>query len=137
MNEASTLGGDGPGAAIGLAYQEIGPELVRATVPVAPIVQQPAGLVHGGIYSLIAESITSHATGRAVRDEGAVAFGQASTTTLLRPITEGTIHATARRRHGGRTTWIWDVEISDDAERLCAMVRMTIAVRPTPGAQAS
>ncbi len=59
MNEPSTLGGDGPGAAIGLAYEEVGDELVRATVPVRPIVQQPAGLVHGGILSLIAESMTS------------------------------------------------------------------------------
>jgi 1,4-dihydroxy-2-naphthoyl-CoA hydrolase len=132
VNEPSTLDGDGPGAAIGLAYQELGAELVRATVPVAPIVQQPAGLVHGGVYTLIAESISSHATGQAVRDEGHVAFGQSSTATLLRPITDGTIHAVARRRHAGRTTWIWDVEITDDGERLCAMIRMTIAVRPAP-----
>jgi 1,4-dihydroxy-2-naphthoyl-CoA hydrolase len=128
------MAGDGPGAAIGLAYQEVGTELVQATVPVAPIVRQPAGLVHGGIFSLIAESMTSYATGQAVRDEGDVAFGQSSNTTLLRPITEGTIHATARRRHRGRTTWIWDVDITDDSERLCAMIRMTIAVRPAPNA---
>jgi acyl-coenzyme A thioesterase PaaI-like protein len=32
--------------------------------------------------------------------------------------------------HRGRSTWIWDVEIRDDADRLCAMTRMTIAVRP-------
>lgn len=127
--------GDGPGTAIGLAYQEIGAELVRATVPVAPIVQQPAGLVHGGVYSLIAEGITSHATGRVVRADGNVAFGQSSTTTLVRPISEGTIHAVGRRRHAGRTTWIWDVEITDDDERLCAMIRMTIAVRPQPGSE--
>lgn len=135
MNEPSTLGGDGPGAAIGLAYQEVGPELVRATVPVTPVVQQPAGLVHGGVHNLIAESITSYATGAAVRDEGKIAFGQSNSATFLRPITEGTIHAVARRRHGGRSTWIWDVEISDDAEHLCAMIRMTIAVRPAPGAE--
>jgi 1,4-dihydroxy-2-naphthoyl-CoA hydrolase len=132
VNEASTSGGDGPGDAIGLTYEELGPELVRATAPVTPIVQQPAGLVHGGVYGLIAESITSNATGRAVRAEGDVAFGQSSATTLLRPIAEGSIHATASRRHGGRSTWIWDVEITDDAGRLCALVRMTIAVRPGP-----
>jgi acyl-coenzyme A thioesterase PaaI-like protein len=42
----------------------------------------------------------------------------------------GTIHATARRIHGGRTTWIWDVELTDDDGRVCALVRMTIAIRP-------
>ena len=132
MNEPSTLGGDGPGAAIGLAYEQVGDELVRASVPVTPIVQQPAGLVHGGILSLIAESMTSYATAQVVLPEGNVPVGQSNSATFLRPITEGTIHAIARRRHGGRTTWIWDVEITDDSERLCAIIRMTIAVRPAP-----
>jgi 1,4-dihydroxy-2-naphthoyl-CoA hydrolase len=35
----------------------------------------------------------------------------------------------ARRRHRGRTTWVWDVDFTDDAGRLCATTRMTIAVR--------
>ncbi len=95
---------------------------------------QPHGLVHGGIYPLIAESITSRATGIAVAADGAIAMGQSNSATFLRPITEGTVHATARRRHAGRTTWIWDVEITDDDQRLCALVRMTIAVRPRPDA---
>ena len=50
-------------------------------------------------------------------------------TYFLRPITSGTIHAKARRRHRGRTTWVWEVDITDDEGRLCALVRMTIAVR--------
>ena len=40
----------------------------------------------------------------------------------------------ARARHRGRTTWIWDVEITDDDDRLCVLTRMTIAVRPRPAA---
>ena len=42
------------------------------------------------------------------------------------------IHAEARARHRGRTTWVWDVEMRDDEGRLCALTRMTIAVRPMP-----
>jgi 1,4-dihydroxy-2-naphthoyl-CoA hydrolase len=132
VNEPSTLGGDGPGEAIGLTYEQIGPELVRASVPVTPPIKQPAGLVHGGIYSLIAESITSYATARVVMEEGNMSMGQSNAATFLRPVTEGKVHATARRRHAGRTTWIWDVEFTDDEQRLCAMVRMTIAIRPRP-----
>ena len=49
---------------------------------------------------------------------------------FLRPVREGTIHATARRRHRGRTTWVWDVELADDEGRLCALSRVTVAVRP-------
>ena len=64
--------------------------------------------------------------------DGMSAQGLSNQTSFLRPITEGTVHATARRRHKGRTTWVWEVEITDDQDRLCALVRMTIAVRPLP-----
>ncbi len=66
-----------------------------------------------------------------VRERG-LAVGMSNNTSFLRPITEGTIHARATRIHGGRTTWIWDVEFRDDDDRLCAVTRMTIAVRPRP-----
>jgi 1,4-dihydroxy-2-naphthoyl-CoA hydrolase len=59
-----------------------------------------------------------------------VAMGQANSATFLRPIFEGHINAVARARQRGSTTWIWDVELSNDEGALCALVRMTIAVRP-------
>ena len=55
------------------------------------------------------------------------AVGHSSQTSFLRPITDGTVHATGRRRHRGRTTWVWEFDITDDDERLCALVRMTVA----------
>jgi 1,4-dihydroxy-2-naphthoyl-CoA hydrolase len=116
-------------ALYGLEVLESSEELVRAQVRVRDELKQPMGLVHGGVYASIAESITSTATGLAVFAEGKGASGLSNQTSFLRPITEGTIHAEARRRHRGRTTWVWEVEITDDQERLCALVRMTIAVR--------
>jgi len=105
---------------------------VRARVPVRDDLKQPAGLVHGGVYASIAESIASFGTGVAVAAQGEMAMGLSNSTSFLRPITEGTIHAIATRVHKGRTTWVWDVRISDDAERACALTRMTIAVRAIP-----
>jgi len=102
---------------------------VRARVRVRDEILQPAGLVHGGVFASIAESMTSMATWFAVKDLGQTAQGLSNQTSFLRPVVDGTIHAVARRRHRGRTTWVWEVEISDDAQRLCALVRMTIAVR--------
>ena len=67
-----------------------------------------------------------------MRPDGNAAQGMANSTSFLRPIVDGTIHAVARRRHKGRTTWVWEVDITDDEDRLCAIVRMTIAVRPLP-----
>ena len=113
----------------GLEVLTISDEEVTAQVAVRDELKQPAGLVHGGVFASIAESITSMATWLAVREDGLSAQGLSNQTSFLRPILDGTIHAVARRRHHGRTTWVWEVEISDDQERLCALVRMTIAVR--------
>ena len=103
---------------------------VRAHVDVEPHHKQPAGLVHGGMFASIAESITSMGTWFAVQGDGKSAQGLSNQTSFLRPILDGTIHALAKARHRGRTTWVWEVEISDDEGRLCSLVRMTIAVRP-------
>jgi 1,4-dihydroxy-2-naphthoyl-CoA hydrolase len=109
---------------------------VRAQALVRDDLRQPAGLVHGGVFASMAESITSIATWLAVHEDGKSAQGLSNQTSFLRPIVDGTIHATARRRHRGRTTWVWEVDITDDQDRLCALVRMTVAVRDMPGASA-
>lgn len=119
-------------ALYGLQVDELTDDRVTAHVPVSNRVKQPMGLVHGGVYASIAEAIASIATARAVFDDGMSAQGLSNQTSFLRPIFEGTIHATATRRHKGRTTWVWEVDITDDAGRLCAVIRMTIAVRPIP-----
>ena len=98
-------------------------------VEIGPHHLQPAGLVHGGVFASIAESMTSLGTWAAVQADGKTAQGLSNQTSFLRPILSGTIHALARVRHRGRTTWVWEVEITDDQQRLCSLVRMTIAVR--------
>jgi 1,4-dihydroxy-2-naphthoyl-CoA hydrolase len=117
---------------LGIEFGEEGPELATATVAVAEHLLQPYGLVHGGVHSAIAETVCSRATMLAVADDGMAAMGQSNNATFLRPITEGHINARATVRHRGRTTWVWDCEHTDDDGRLCALVRMTIAVRPRP-----
>jgi 1,4-dihydroxy-2-naphthoyl-CoA hydrolase len=113
----------------GLEIVSVSDEEVRARVAVRDDLLQPAQLVHGGVFASMAESMTSLATSLAVHREGKSAMGQSNQTSFLRPIVGGTIHAIGRRRHKGRTTWVWEVDITDDDGRLCALVRMTLAVR--------
>jgi len=113
----------------GLELISYGEDEARAQVEVRDELRQPAGLVHGGVFASIAETLASMATWAAVSPEGKTAQGLSNQTSFLRPIVEGTIHAVARRRHRGRTTWVWEVDITDDEGRLCALVRMTVAVR--------
>ncbi len=116
----------------GLEIEELTPELASARLVVRPVHKQHGGIVHGGVYASIAEGLASWATGVVVVEKGLSASGLSNQTSFLRPISGGTIHAVATRKHAGRTTWVWEVEISDDDGRLCALSRMTIAVREPP-----
>jgi 1,4-dihydroxy-2-naphthoyl-CoA hydrolase len=123
------LAGKGFDALYGLELLEVTPELGRAQVQVRDELKQPFGLVHGGVYASIAESVASVCTAAGVLAQGKTASGLSNQTSFLRPILEGTIHAVAVRKHAGRTTWVWEVEQSDDQGRLCVLTRMTVAVR--------
>ena len=85
-----------------------------------------------GVYSAMAESLASQATAAAVWDDGNIAVGLSNHTSYMRPVLSGHVHAEARRRHRGSTTWVWEVEMTDDEGRLCALSRVTMAVRPRP-----
>jgi len=119
--------------ALGFEIVEIGEELARGRFEVTDAVRQPWGVVHGGAYAAMAETLASASTSIAVQADGDVAVGQSNHTSFLRPVVEGTVHAQARRRHRGRTSWVWEVDLTDDAGRLCALSRVTIAIRPAPG----
>lgn len=129
---SETLRFDGFDRLYGLEVLDLDPDRARAQVRVRDELRQPYGLVHGGVFAAIAESLASIATATAVEPDNRIAMGLSNQTSFLRPITEGTIHAVAVARHRGRSTWVWEVEISDDAGRLCVLTRMTIAVREAP-----
>ncbi len=125
---AQTLDG-----ALGFEIIEMGEELARGRFAVTDSVRQPFGTVHGGAYAAMAETLASATTSIAVQAEGNIAVGQSNLTSFLRPASQGVVHAEARCRHRGRTTWVWEVEFTDDDGRLCALSRVTTAVRPRPG----
>jgi 1,4-dihydroxy-2-naphthoyl-CoA hydrolase len=102
---------------------------VRGSLDVGPEHKQPAGVVHGGVYAALAESAASAGTYVGVVGDGKTALGISNSTSFMRPVTEGKIHASGKPRHQGRTTWVWDVEMTNDDGKLCAVSRVTVAVR--------
>jgi 1,4-dihydroxy-2-naphthoyl-CoA hydrolase len=117
-------------ALIGTEWLDDDPEHARARVPVRDELRQPVGLMHGGVISSLIESVCSRATALAVLDDGMAAMGQSISVSFMRPVTEGHVEVKAEARHRGRTTWVWDVEVVNAEEKLCALAQMTIAVRP-------
>ena len=117
---------------VGTEWLSDDPDDARVRLTLRDELRQPFGPMHGGVMSTIVESVCSKAAAAAVYDDGQIALGQSISMNFIRPVLEGGIEVRARARHRGRTTWVWDVEITDDAGRLCALTRMTIAVRPIP-----
>lgn len=117
---------------LGFEVLSLSEDHARGRVPVTDRVRQIWGLVHGGVYSALAEMLASEATVSVVHGEGMVAVGLSNHTSFLRPVFDGEIQAEARRLHRGRSTWLWEVHLKDDNGRLCAVSRVTLAIRPRP-----
>ena len=124
---AHTLDGE-----LGFRVTEIGERTARAQVEVTDRVRQRFGLVHGGVYAALAELVATEATVAHVWPEGKLAVGLSNASSFLRPIKTGTVYANAVATHRGATTWLWDVDLVDGDGRLCAVSRVTIAVRSDP-----
>ena len=119
-------------ALVGTEWLSDEPDDARARVELRDELRQPVGLLHGGVMSTLVESVCSRATALAVMPEGMMAMGQSISVSFIRSVTEGGAEVRAKARHRGRTTWVWDAEVRDDRDRLCALAQMTIAVRPIP-----
>jgi 1,4-dihydroxy-2-naphthoyl-CoA hydrolase len=119
---------------MGFEMLEATEEHARGRFPVTDGVRQPYGIVHGGAFAAASESLASAATYMVVAKQGMLAMGQSNDTSFLRPVSEGSVHVDGRVRHRGRTTWVWEVEFTDDEGRLCALSRVTMAVRSAESA---
>jgi uncharacterized protein (TIGR00369 family) len=117
---------------IGTEWLSDDPDDARVRLPLRDELRQPFGLMHGGVMSTLVESVCSRATAGAVWGDGMAAMGQSIDVSFIRPVTEGSVEVRAKARHRGRTTWIWECEVLNDEGKLCALARMTIAVRRRP-----
>jgi len=119
-------------ALLGTEWLDDDPEHARVRVEMRDELRQPVGLLHGGVMSSLVESVCSRATALTVLGDGMMAMGQSISVNFIRPVTEGHAEVQAKARHRGRTTWVWDAEVRDAEDRLCALAQMTVAVRPIP-----
>jgi uncharacterized protein (TIGR00369 family) len=120
-------------AYVGTEWLSLDPDDARCRVDVRDDLRQPYGILHGGVYSTLIESLCSYVTAVSVHEDGKIAMGQSIEVSFLRPVSEGHAEVRAVARHRGRTTWIWQAEVLDAEERLCGLAKMTMAVRPAPG----
>jgi 1,4-dihydroxy-2-naphthoyl-CoA hydrolase len=111
-----------------ITYTEVGDDFLVATMPVNSRVHQPMGLLHGGASVALAESVGSAASYYFVDHEKHEVRGLEINANHVRSIREGTVKATARMLHKGRTTLLWEIKIVDEQERLISICKLTCII---------
>lgn len=113
---------------LGIEVVELGPDYLRATMPVDDRTRQPFGLLHGGASAVLAESLGSMAANLCLDPAHELAVGLEVNANHLHAVRAGLVTATARPLHVGRSTQVWEVRIEDSEERLVCISRLTVAV---------
>lgn len=114
-------------AHLGIEFTEIGDDYLRARLPVDQRTVQPFGLLHGGVSVVLAETLGSTGAYYAA-PEGHRAVGLDINANHLRAATSGWVTGTARPVHRGRTTQVWQIEVSNEAGEMVCISRITMAM---------
>lgn len=107
---------------------EVTPQRVTATMPVTPKVHQPFGLMHGGASVVLAETVASMAAWMNVDQQTQRVVGLEINANHLRAKRDGMVTAVATPVHLGRRTQVWEIRITDEADKLVCLSRCTLAV---------
>lgn len=118
----------GYSAAMGMRFIEASTEGVTAEIDVGERHLQPFGLVHGGVYAGLVETVCSVAALLCVMPEAKSVVGLDNTTSFIRAVGSGTLRARSTPLHRGRRTHVWQCDIFDDHEQLVATGRLRLLV---------
>jgi 1,4-dihydroxy-2-naphthoyl-CoA hydrolase len=119
-------------AKLGIVIEEWSPERVVGSMPVEGNTQ-PYGILHGGATCSLVESLASAGAAAAAGWADHIVMGLQQTTNFIRAVREGIVRGVATPIHTGRTTHVWQVDITQvETGKLVASGRVTLAVRDRP-----
>ena len=109
---------------IGLSYDEVTPDGVTASFDVRDELLQPYGILHGGVLCTVVESVGSVS---AAAWFGGAVVGTSNHTNFLRATRAGRLTARSTPIHRGKTQQLWDIDITDEQDRLVAKGQLRLA----------
>ena len=113
---------------LGIEFTEIGDDFLRAKMPVDHRTLQPMGILHGGASVTLAETMGSTGAYLCVDPALFNVVGLEINANHVRSVRSGFVTGTARPLHIGKTTQLWEIRITDAADKLVAISRITVAV---------
>jgi 1,4-dihydroxy-2-naphthoyl-CoA hydrolase len=121
------------GEFLGIEFTELGPDFLRATMPVTERNCQPMRVLHGGASVVLAESLASTAANATIDTSRGALVGQEINANHLRPAPVGSVvTGTTRPFHIGARSQVWGTEIVDERGRIVCVSRMTLALVERP-----
>ena len=114
-------------AHLGIEFLEVGDDFIRARAPVDARTRQPAGIRHGGVSVVLAETLGSCGAACA-SPPGYRAVGLDINANHLRSVSEGWVTGTARAIHIGRSTHVWQIDLVNERGQLTCVSRITMAI---------
>lgn len=122
---------------IGITITEIGDDFLVGEMPIDHRTVQPFRVMHGGASATLAETLGSVGAQMTVDSAKKRCVGLSLNVSHIRGVMEGgRVIGVARPFHMGRTTQVWDIQITDEREKLVTVARLTLAVLDQPGAVA-
>ena len=113
---------------LGIEFISLEKEKVVMTMPVDERTHQPAGFLHGGASVLLAETAASIGGFLHIDKDKQAVFGMEINANHLKSKKNGLVTATATPIHIGRTTMVWDIQITDETNALICISRCTLGV---------
>ena len=114
-------------AHLGIEFLEVGDDFISARAPVDARTRQPVGILHGGVSVLLAETLGS--CGAAFSSpSGNRAVGLDINANHIRSVSDGWVTGIARPIHVGRTTHVWQIEMTNGAGQLTCVSRITMVI---------
>lgn len=122
------MGKGNMGEHLGIEFVELGPDFLKASMPVDSRTKQPFGLLHGGASVVLAETLGSVASALIVNRDEFMCVGLEVNANHLRSVSQGVVTGMCTPIHIGSSTHIWDIRIQDERNRLICVSRLTVAV---------
>jgi len=117
------------GTHIGLEFVDVGPDYIKATMPVDQRTTQPFGILHGGANCVLSETLGSVAAWITINPDTHRAVGFEINCNHFRAVTEGHVIGTCKPLHTGRRTQVWQTDITEEATgKRVAISRLTVAI---------
>ncbi len=128
LEDFSELGKDTMGDHLGIRFSELGPDFIKATMPVDHRTKQPYGLLHGGASVTLAETLGSVGSALVIDTEQNICVGQEINANHIRSARSGFVTGIAKPIHLGASSHVWEINIFDEAEKLVCVSRLTVAI---------